>query len=189
MMAPNAARIMRVYRAATAEQAEAGLRWYVAAHDAAAELDPGNTRRAAGVIAALSPRTSWERNLLLARNAYERGEATGALGRSCRAANAILAGGEPLDVLSGQKVRAFFQLIADPTDNQTVCVDRHAVRVALGYDLSDRELSAIHLERNGLYGRFVDTYRRAADKLSVLPWQAQAVTWVTWRDRFRSATA
>ena len=71
MRAPNAGRVMKVYRAATPEQVDAGLGWYRAAHAAAAGLDPGNVRRAAGVIAALSPRVAWERNLDLAEDAYE----------------------------------------------------------------------------------------------------------------------
>lgn len=185
MREPNAGRVMHVYRAATDDQVAAGLSWYSAAHDVAAELDPGNVRRAAGVLAALSPRVSWKRNQMLARLAYETGSASGTLGRSCQAADAILAGEDPLQVLNGPKVRAFFTLIADPDDADAVCVDRHAVDVAVGLRLDEVDRSAWYqLARGGLYERFAGCYRRAAERLGVLPGQVQAVTWVTWRDQF-----
>ena len=177
-------KVLRTYQAATAEQVAEGLDWYRNAHAAAASLDPGNPRRAAGVIAALSPRMPWARNLELAARAYADGQATGALSRSCRQANAILAGGEPGEVLTGTKVRAFFALIDDPTDPWTVCIDRHAIDVAVGQRLAEPLRVALYpMGRSGLYERFARCYRRAADVLGVLPNQVQAVTWVTWRAR------
>jgi hypothetical protein len=175
---------MNVYRSATPDQVADGLAWYSVAHAEAVSLDPTNVHRAAGIIAALSPRVRWEHNLVLARAAYENGAASGTLGRSCRAANAILAGAEPADVLNGPKVLAFYQLIADPNHERAVCIDRHATDVAVGMRLDEAERSAWYqLHRGGLYEKFADCYRRAAQRLGVLPGQVQAVTWVTWRDQ------
>lgn len=184
--APRAARILRCYRQATAPTVDAGLNWYRDAHATARSLDPGDPRRAAGVIAALSPRLQWARNLELAARAYADGHATGTLGASCRAANTILGGAEPLDVLAGPKVRAFFTLIAQPDDPRTVCVDRHAIDIAVGARMSDAERTALYpLATGGLYQAFARCYRRAATHLGVSPAQVQAVTWLHWRASLR----
>lgn len=182
---PSPRNIIRVFEDATAEQREAGMSWYRDAHGAAASLDPDNPRRAAGVIAALSPQTSWPRNLELAARAYADGKASGTLGRSVAQADAILAGADPLDALRGPKVRAFFALIADPDDPDTVVIDRHAVDIAVGKRQAVRERDqAFPLARRGRYARFADTYRKAARRLGVTAGQAQAVTWVAWRDQY-----
>ncbi len=175
-------RVLRVYRDASDGQLAAGLCWYDDAHAAAARLDPANPRRAAGVIAALSPRMPWPRNLTLSARTYSEGRASGTLTRSCLAADAILAGADPLDVLQGPKVRAFFTLIAEPDHADAVCVDRHAIDVAVGLRLNDVERSAWYpLARRGLYERFAACYRRAAYTVGVRPAQIQAVTWLAWR--------
>lgn len=178
---PRTNRIVATYRAADKPTVRAGLAWYRDAHGAAASLDPSNVQRAAGVIAALSPRLQWSRNLELAARAYADGAATGCLGASCRAANAILDGASPLDVLRGPKVRAFYTLIADPTDRETVCVDRHAIDIALGVRMTVVEREEYVLDRGGLYERFARAYRRAAEVLDRTPGQVQSVTWLHWR--------
>lgn len=181
MAFPTTPNVLRVYEAATDEQVREGLDWYHNAHGFAASLD-GDARRAAGVIAALSPRVSWARNAELAARVYAEGRASGTLGRSCRAAEAILAGVDPLDVLNGPKVRAFFLLIANPDDNRTVCIDRHAIDVAVGARLEERDRVALFpLDRRGLYEKFSRCYRRAAKHLGVTPSKVQAATWVAWR--------
>ncbi len=157
-----------------------GRRWYPAARDIAATLDPDAPERAAGVIAALSPQTSWSENVRLARRAYATGRADGHIRLFCARANAIKNNGEtPLSVLGGKKVRSFFTLIADPYDWYTVCVDRHAVAVALGRTLSDRERKI--LERVGVYDYIADAYRIAAHSLGIAPHELQAITWLEWR--------
>lgn len=180
---PSVEHILATWTQASEEHIHAGFRWYQAAHDLAVDLDPVNPRRAAGVIAALSPQTNWDRNAALARLAYAQGVAFGTLGSSVRAANRILAGEDPADVLRGPKVIAFFTLINDPSNTSAVVVDRHAIGVAVGARLSDRERNASYrLDRGGLYGRIADVYRAAADVLQVPPHAVQAVTWLVHRD-------
>lgn len=178
-MRPLTPRVLRVFETATDEQRDEGMQWYRHAHGFAASLDPKNPARAAGVIAALSPRCPWPRNAELAARAYSEGFASGTLGRSCQAADAILAGAAPLSVLKGPKVRSFALLIADPDDPRTVCVDRHAIDAALLTRLKDRTRPA--LSQQNRYDRFVRCYQRAGRLLGILPSQAQAVTWVVWR--------
>lgn len=185
MMRPLTPRILRVYEAATAAQLDEGLNWYRHAHGFAASLDPKNPARAAAVIAALSPRCPWARNAELAARAYSEGVASGTLGRSCRAANAILHGADPLTQLKGWKVRSFYWLITDPEDRKTVCVDRHAIDIALGVRHSDSTRPA--LQRRDVYDRFVRCYQRAGRVLGETPARVQAVTWVTWRANLAAA--
>ncbi len=176
-------RVLRVFRQATAEQYLNGADWYRNAHGLAVSLDPADPRRAAGVIAALSPMVSWARNVELAGRAYADGYASGALGMSCRAADRILGGEDPADVLVGPKVSAFFRLIADPADTQSVCVDRHAIAVAVGRRLTDAERQAQYaISTPGRYALFAEAYRRAAEIVGHLPSQVQAITWVRWRE-------
>jgi hypothetical protein len=123
--APKAANIIKTYRSATPEELKAGLDWYRAAHAEAVRLDPDNPDRAAGVVAALSPQTNWPRNLELAARAYRNGYASGTLSRSCARADAIFAGANPLDVLSGPKTRAFYRRHTSPmSGHHMVCLER-----------------------------------------------------------------
>lgn len=177
---PSTAKILKTYRAATDDQIGRGTSWYADAHSLALALDPKNPRRAAGVIAALSPMMPWERNVTLAVRAYADGAASGALGTSVTAANRILAGEDPEDVLRGPKVRAFFATIADPTGTDAVVVDRHAFDIALGRPTDNDTRRA--LERKGVYEAFAAAYRRAARTIGVAPSQVQAVTWVVHRE-------
>lgn len=175
---PLTRRVLDTFNAANVDEIREGLNWYQNAHRLACELDPTNPSRAAGVIAALSPITSWERNVHLARKTYaDGGLFAGTLTRSWRSANMILTGTDPLDVLNGPKVRAFYSLIADP-NSTAVCIDRHAASIAMGKRLTDNELNSVG--RN--YLRYVRCYVRAAKELCILPSQVQAVTWVHWRN-------
>lgn len=170
--------ITRCYRLATAEQVASGLAWYADAHELAATLDPQCPDRAAGVLAALSPQTSWTQNVRMATLAYHDRPALRGLGRSLAQADAILAGAAPLAVLGGPKTRSFYANIVGDLDQVTV--DRHAFDLAVGRVASDRERGAV-LARQGGYAEVAQAYRRAAKRLAVAPAQAQAVTWLAWR--------
>lgn len=181
---PNSARIVDVWRQATVAELVAGLDWYKDANALAVELAPANPNAAAGVIAALSPMMDWEQNKVVARRAYADGKASGALFSNCKKADRILAGERPEDVLGGNKVRAFYSIIADPSST-AVCVDRHAFDIAVGRVTNNESRQA--LSRKGVYESFANAYVRAArvivreTGMDVTAAQVQAVTWVTWR--------
>lgn len=182
---PNARHIVSVWMQATLTEVDAGLSWYRDAHAIAHAFSPTDVRKGAGVLAALSPMTPWDRNIMLAARAFEDGEASGTLFSSVAKANRILAGEDPLDVLGGGKVRAFFMCIAEPDNDSSVCIDRHAFDVAVGQITNNNTRGA--LSRVGVYDRFAESYKVAAKiievetEFSVIPSQVQAVTWVTWR--------
>ena len=172
---------MKAYRLATPEDHTDGMAWYREAHAFASSLDT-DVSRAAGVIAALSPNTSWPTNMRLATNHYA-GVFGGTFGDATRKAQRILAG-EPVEsVLRGDKVTAFYaNIMGDPAH---VTIDRHAIDIACGKPMSDRERSVWMGKRNRAV--LVDAYRRAAAIATreagetVHPYQVQAVTWVWWR--------
>jgi hypothetical protein len=175
----SVANIIRVYRNANESQMARGLSWYADAHTVALALDPHNVRRAAGIIAALSPRMDWDKNVIAAARVYAEGFASGCLTANARKADRIFAGETPLDVLGGDKVRAFYGAIVDPSAGYTV-IDRHAFDVAIGRVTDDETRSV--LGRKGAYDFVANLYREAAAIIGVSATVVQAVTWTVWRE-------
>jgi len=180
--------ILQAYRRATPDQVARGVDWYSDAHAFARALDPGNVRRAAGVIAALSPNTKWNRNVVLAARTYSEGFSSGTLTDNMRKADAIYNGADPADVLGGPKTRAFAEMIADPTNAHHVVVDRHAVSIALGRVASDGDIHAT-IGTPKRYEAMANEYRAAASILGVSPSIVQAVTWLVWRESMLRTSA
>lgn len=183
--APSTRNITKIFRQTSTDDRIAGLGWYATAREVATTLDPTDPARAAAVLAVLSPRTSWPQNVKLAQDAYA-GRKVGSLGANVRKAEALLAGGDPEDIVSGAKVRAFWRTIVDPTDPRAVVIDRHAFDVACD-QVTDDATRGRYLGRKGAYDELSDLYRRAAKIISKETGQAwtpaavQATTWVYWR--------
>lgn len=171
--------VLSVYRRATDSQIAEGLEWYSRAFDLATELDPNNPFRAAGIIAAVSPLTQWIQNRKLAIKTYaEGGLFNGTLSRNAIKATRIFNGEDPLDVLSGNKVRAFYEGIIGKPD-ALPCIDRHAFDIAIGRVTDNKTRGA--LSRAGVYSAFAKVYIRAAKREGITSTQMQAASWVTWR--------
>lgn len=186
--------IQSTYDVASPDTKREGQTWYQRAHEFARLISPRNVERGAGVIAALSPQTSWSDNKRLARAAMRSRVVTGQTEANNAKAQAIKEGAHPLDVLShdprqrSHKTQAFYRLIVDPEDSHTVCVDRHALDVAtlreqLALGLSP--ISGYVLNRVGGYALIADAYRHAAQSLGCIPHASQAVTWIEWRQTKR----
>lgn len=184
--------VLKAYRAASEQDRAEGLSWYTDTRDYARTLD-SDLQRAAGVIAALSPRLQWTQNVNAAANVYAGRPAAG-LGDAKRKAARILAGEAPLDVLGGPKVRAFYQCIILAGHHPTaVCVDMHAHDIALGR-VTDDATRTRNLGRKGGYELIAGAYVAAArilarEGITVTPAQVQATTWVHWRKVARKAVA
>jgi hypothetical protein len=174
-------------RATEGDRAE-GLNWYPSAHAQAVTFADSygvTVDAACGVIAALSPGRNWDTNLDDARiflDEWQRGARgnrlplVGSYGwRNVRKAAAIASGSAPLDILGGNKVRAFYACMADPSNDCHVCIDRHAKCAAVGRFLGDTVVS------NAEYPILARHYLRAASRNHLLPNQYQAIIWVTWR--------
>jgi hypothetical protein len=172
-------RVLRHWRRASAAELAEGMAWYARAGELADALSAGapiTRAQACGVIAALSPRQQWVTNVTGAValvDAYARGESdppSVGLGLSRSRAWAILHHpGDPLDVLGGPKVRAFYANIMG--DAHAVTVDVWAARAAEGRR-DDRAPT------RGRYRRIADAYRAAADIAGVTPREMQAAVWV-----------
>lgn len=172
--------ILETYFQASREEIAAGKTWYDSARAFAFTLATSHgdhtVKTAAGVIAALSPVTAWERNKELALRAVVDGQASGTLGNSIRAADRILGGEAPLDVLRSDKVRNFYlSIMGDPT---AVCIDRHAWEVYEGKRYRDSERPTVTPKR---YREAAEAYREAAHALALPASALQAITWLVWR--------
>lgn len=167
-------RIVRTFERATASDIEAGARWYDEAGDLAVDLAAhhGHTvEQTASVIAALSPRTTWSRNVAGAALLVEHDEILpGLIGRNVETARKALVDG--FDALSGPKTSRFARNIAG--DRESVTVDVWAARV-VGVD---EDL----LSRKGAYDAIEHAYRLAARRVGVDPATMQATTWIVARN-------
>ena len=104
----------------------------------------------------------------------------GFLGNKRKAAR-ILLGADPLAVLGGQKVRAFYRCILG--DSGAVCVDRHAWSIADGGAvgaLTEKRYRTTVAAFVGAAANLRAAFPALASELT--PAGVQALTWVWWRD-------
>lgn len=184
MNTPSAENIRRVLESASESDWDSGLTWYDSARDFASALTPDNVAMGAGIIAALSPMTSWPENVKKATMLVETGDTYG-LSRNVDKAKAILSGLPPLDVLSGPKVRAFYMNIMGINSAEAVTIDRHAVDIALGRTMTNAERGP--WMRGKRQASLVAMYLDVATEYTLTGAQVQAVTWVHWRRNYAQA--
>lgn len=193
MTRTNIDNIKAVYQLATLNEQQDGITWYPAAKAIAVKLAERYSipaAQAVGVIAALSPRNRWERNVqdadaLIA--AYIAGGAEQAMltkvctftSNKTKAVKILESGLETLptalDILSGPKLREFASCIAGLPD---VCIDGHAFCIWAANRTGLKDVPAIGVK---LRREIKADYVAAADELGITPSACQAITWVTWR--------
>lgn len=175
---------------ATDKEWSAGLYWYHEANALSWELDHIRNERAAGVIAALSPRLRWDKNVDYARRAYslkgyditpETLSYIPTLNNSRTKALAMVNGALPRDVLGkGLKTNAFFDNIFRPWDSKRVTVDKHAFDIANG-----KRTGYATVITDKAYRIVENAYVETAYAYSIAPLQAQAIAWVVWRNMYQ----
>lgn len=193
MTRTNVENIKAIYQLATLTEQQEGISWYPNALSIArnlAERHDLSTPQAIGVIAALSPRNRWERNvedadrLIAAYNAG--GPEQAMLTKVCtftsnkaKAVKIMQALGPTLDhvlsILSGPKLREFASCIAGEPD---VCIDGHAFCIWAANRTGLKDVPAIGVK---LRREIKADYQAAADELGITPSACQAITWVAWR--------
>lgn len=178
MTTTHTGNILSVYGRATDSEREHGTDWYRDAQAIAADIADGDVWRGAGVIAALSPRVRWDINVRNARKAFQTGIVTGHTKVMCAQAQRILDGEYALDVLKGDKVRAFCAAIATAGHSDIATIDRHALEIAYGKVYSDKDRPNIGKR---LYRKMAAAYADAAKVAGVSVNEMQAITWVVWR--------
>jgi hypothetical protein len=170
--------IVNRYLSATDSEYREGMTWYSERHAFALSLTPDDVWKGAGIIAAFSPLTPWYRNIELATTLVHNNGVMegGTLKNSIRAAVRIFNGEHTLDVLKGDKTRAFASAIADPLHN-VATIDRHAFDIAIG---------AIHTDDTRKIGKTIyrdlsNAYCEAADYAGIPVASMQAITWLAHR--------
>lgn len=171
------ARILRTFDRATSSDVESGARWYDEAGQLACELSGGDVtvEHAAVVIAHLSPRTTWARNVASAVELIHHGEKlAGVIGTNYERAARSLELVDPFESFgpTAPKTLSFARNIAG--DREAVTVDVWAMRVA--------NLDETLLGRKGAYDAVAHAYRVAARRRGVDPATMQATTWVVARN-------
>lgn len=181
-LTPLTRRVTVEYRTATPQQIEEGHAWYPTAHQIArdqAEEHLVPIEVTAGILAALSPRLGWGKNVMYAeRMLSSLGTLDhGLLGRSLAHGRAIFDGAKPLDVLNGPKTRAFYQAILTAGQSPDPVIDVHAWAMLLG----ERGTPP---PTNAQYRAAAKCMTAASRVLGVNVHDIQATTWLTWRARF-----
>jgi hypothetical protein len=172
--------ILRCYSQGTLAEIRAGAEWYNDANVLAEHIGKGDAWKGAGLLAAYSPLTPWWRNVQLARESARTGYARqDSLPAAVSSARQILKGAHPLDVLKGDKVRAFCSAIADPHGSEIATIDRHAHDIAMGRVFSDNERKI----GKRVFRELSEAYGIAASEIGFSVAQTQAITWVIWRAR------
>lgn len=170
--------IMSVFLRAKESHIREGMEWYSKAHELALSLSPGDAMRGAGVIAAYSPMNRWERNRQMAINTFATGIAYGHTKTMVSCAQRIHDGEYALDVLKGDKTRAFASAIADPEHSTIATIDRHAHDIAAGRIFPDNGRNI----GKRVFREFSAAYVEAAELAGIGVAQMQAITWVAWRE-------
>ena len=196
MSQTNIDNIKAVYQLATLTERQDGINWYPNALEIAEELAArhgfSGRLKAIGVIAALSPRNKWERNvedadrLIAAFNAggAEQARLTKVCTFGANKEKAIRILQLPLEnaseteilaILSGPKLQEFYNCIYGLAD---VCIDGHAycIWAANRTGLADVPAIGVKLRRE-----IKADYRAAACELGITPSACQAITWCAWR--------
>ena len=185
--------ITSVYNDADELQHAEGLLWYDQAKRAAYRMAVKHdvpVYIAVAVIAALSPNNKWSRNLTNADaliGAFVNGDGIDSVKVSTyhkmkAKAWDILAARPDYEnakrMLKGQKITSFFM---DIMGEFNVTIDGHARNIAYGerVGLTDDRSNIGVREYRGLQAAYEET----AQRVGLMPYQLQAITWRVWRDR------
>ena len=185
--------IISVYNDADETQHAEGLLWYENAQKEAYRIALKHdvpVYIAVAVIAALSPNNKWARNLVNADaliGAFVNGDGllsvkVSTYNKMKQKAWDILAARPDYDgakrMLKGQKITSFFM---DIMGEFNVTIDGHARNIAYGerVGLTDDRTNIGKKEYRALQA----AYEAAAERLGLMPYQLQAITWRVWRDR------
>ena len=193
MSTKNVRNIKAIYELASAAEIADGMAWYGVANCLAKTIADQygiHPAEAAGVLAALSPRNRFSRNVIDAESlvaAYVAGGATQAgLTKVCTfGANkakavrileaGVLTDADVLAILSGPKLSEFYSCIRGIDD---CCIDGHAWCIWQGSRVTLADVPSISAR---LRKEIKADYAQAAADLGLKASELQAITWVTWR--------
>lgn len=169
--------IVSVFDRATNEEVEHGLSWYLDANRIALDVGKGDLKLGAGLLAVLSPRLKWNKNVEYAYHAVEYGWPYPGMSAITNKVIRLLEGESADTVVNGEKTVSFYRNIVNPFSDD-VTVDRHAIDIALATRHNDDTRPSLSKSR---YEELANAYRDAAKRCSIFPLELQAITWVAWR--------
>lgn len=163
-------RVWSTLQLATHQEISDGLAFYPGAHGLCRLLShlstthprplPLSPSHIAGIYAALSPMNGWDSNVAniidILRNGARAKVNTTRINRD--KAVRIRCGEDPEKVLGGDKVRAFWRAIADPSNTRPVAIDRHLINAALGLVNPTKREQADLAHDQTLYSRVEAVY-------------------------------
>lgn len=171
-------RILDTWARATDADKESGALWYAEGEgiiDRLAAQAHRSREAVAAVVAHLSPRTRWARNIAGATSLILTGRAPGCLSANVERAIRAMGSNDPLATLNGPKVRRFALNLLGDRDHVTI--DVWGAKVAL-----DRDNAEMLLSRAGAYEAIEWCYQVAALRAGVDPATMQATTWIVMRN-------
>ena len=186
--------ILHILSLATKQEISNGLTWYNRAHEFCIQLASNydlSLGETAGIIAALSPGTHWQQNMIDSVNLLTSGldAKVTTYNRNKYKAWAISQGIlDPYDALSqgkngiDKKTFCFWLNLVGPNTAGRVTIDRHSSRVAYGYNLS-ADIAIYYSNTPKKYKACELAYNEASRdaNIALLPHQIQAITWLTYR--------
>lgn len=108
-------------------------------------------------------------------------DAQGTLRPSATKAFELARGKDPDEVLSGNKVRAFYNNMTHP-ESDDVTIDGHQVHLMAGTnEITDKDTQMM-VNTEGKYEFMEDAVRAEAAKQNMSPMQLQAISWLQWRE-------
>ncbi len=169
-------RLINLYKAAPHDKC-----WYSEARDWAlgvAKKHKLTLEQVVGIIAVLSPGTTWDQNKRDTIKLIEQGAdaVVCTYPRNKETALRIIAGERFVDITKGPKIRAFYDCILDPIGSQNPVIDRHAWKAYTGKQGG----GAVSLTITR-YRRAAAAYIRAAKKVGVPVARFQAVVWLNYK--------
>jgi hypothetical protein len=187
--------IIAVHNLSSLSDRNQGLNWYARALTFAVQLSDQyqiETLTIVGVIAALSPRNRWERNMQDAESMVKVAANGGTFddlmllkvctfttGKTKAArilADRLTDRDALLAILKGPKLCEFFNCILGDTDD--VCIDGHAYSVWVGDRITLANVPSIGKK---LRASIKADYQAAAEILGLRTHELQAITWVCWK--------
>lgn len=178
---PSADILVEAFHTLDLADVSAGIEWYSEAYGIAETLSivyGCTVAQAAGIIAALSPQQGWVQNVKSAERFLADNSASLHTRVTMSKCKRILAGEDILAVLNASKTQNFYLSIVS-RGAEGVCIDRHAIDIALGVRHTEKSRPSISVK---LYRDAAQAYRDAAEALAaegclISPAELQAVLW------------
>ena len=187
--------ILNIYSLANTEEHTDGRAWYQIVNaftGTIAKRHDLSIVQTAAILSALSPATHWAQNILDTENMIINGKdsTVTTYHRNKQKALKFLDGSlNPVDHYIGDakyswtKTAAFFQNILNPTQVSKVTIDRHAIRIAHGYELT-ADQAIFYANTPKKYNETARSFFSVAAEIGILPQQLQGIVWLTYRRIF-----